>query len=48
MPNTYQMDEDIGEMFLNFPMLVSFQQFCGVNLTKFDELKKFSLDDWFR
>ena len=24
MPNTYQMDEDIGEMFLNFPMLVSF------------------------
>ena len=35
---TYQMDVDIGEMFLNFPLHASMRPFCGVNLSKFLEI----------
>ena len=31
-PNTYQMDMDIGEMFLNFPLHLEASKHCGVNV----------------
>ena len=31
-PYSYQMDMDVGEMFLNFPLDVNLRKFCGVNL----------------
>ena len=38
--NTYQMDLDIGEMFLNFPLYVGIRKYCGVNLSRFEEIDK--------
>ena len=35
---TYLCDLDIGEMFCNFPLDVFIRSFCGVNLSRFDEL----------
>ena len=32
------MDMDVGEMFPNFPLHVAARAFCGVNLTRFDDL----------
>ena len=40
--NTYQLDMDVGEIFVNFPMHNSMRPYCGVNLSKFDDL---SLDE---
>ena len=31
-PGTYQMDMDIGEMFLNFPLNKDVRAYCGVNV----------------
>ena len=36
---TYQLDMDIGEIFLNFPLDPRAWKFCGVNLSGFDGLK---------
>ena len=41
VPQTYQMDEDAGEMFVNYPIRASFRPCCGLNLTKFTEIKDF-------
>ena len=46
MLNAHQMDEDVGEMFVNYPMLASFRRYCGVKLTRFKEVKDFSDEDW--
>ena len=37
-PNTYQLDMDVGEMFLNFPLRNNIRPYCGVNLTNFNDL----------
>jgi len=37
-PDTYQLDLDVGEMFLNFPLHHKTRSFSGVNLTGFDKL----------
>ena len=37
--NTYQLDMDIGEMFLNFPLDPRVWKLCGVNLSGFDGLR---------
>jgi len=47
--NTYQLDMDIGEMFLNFPLHQNIKPYCGVNLTSFtDDLKTLSGQTRFR
>ena len=37
-PGTYQLDMDIGEMFLNFPLYPNARKYCGVNLKGIKEL----------
>jgi len=46
--NTYQMDLDIGEMFLNFPLFLSIRKLCGVDLSLFDEIVKEFGSSFFR
>ena len=49
--NTYQLDMDVGEMFLNFPLHTTMRTYCGVNLLGFDNLpldKKQKRQRWTR
>ena len=36
--STHQLDMDVGETFLNFPLHTSMRPYCGVNLANFDDL----------
>ena len=42
------MNEDVGKMFLNYLMWAAFRAYCSVNLTKFNEIKEFADQNWFR
>ena len=42
-PQTYQIDSNIREMFLNFPLNVDVWAYCGINVMEL-ELEALTLD----